>query len=273
MRKDIFLPLLALLGGGVGFVLRLWQLSSGFDRETQLFRPGLPATWVLLAVLALLAVLFLLLPRGSAAPVDYAQAFYCPSACYMTLMAAGGFVLLASAALGVLEGMGQLRIGLSSTGPIMQLLTAVLAVPAGLAALLLGKGNYRGHLPQIHPLLAALWAYLPLPWIVEVYQNNSRQPATMLYLFPLLAVIATTLAFYYGVCFAFDGHRPRLCLFFSLMGVVLLLTALADRPSLFHAALSLGCVLLLLAQSYSLIRNTCGPYWPAPQTEDNTPAA
>ena len=54
---------------------------------------------------------------------------------------------------------------------------------------------------------------------------------------------------------------------------LVLLTALADRPSLFHAALSLGCVLLLLAQSYSLIRNTCGPYWPAPQAGDNTPAA
>lgn len=270
MRKDIFLPLLALLGGGVGFALRLWQFFSGFDEETQLFRSGLPATWALLALMAALTVLFLLLSRGNAAPVDYAQAFYCPSAGYMTLMAAGGFVLLASAALGVLEGMGQLT--LSSAKPIMMLLTAILAVPAGLAALMLGKGNYRGPLPQIHPLLAALFAYLPLPWIVEVYQNSSRQPETMLYLFPLLAVIATALAFYYGVCFAFDCGRPRLCLFFSLMGVVLLLTALADRPSLFHAALSLGCVLLLLAQSYSLIRNTCGPYWPAPQTGDNTPA-
>ena len=38
-------------------------------------------------------------------------------------------------------------------------------------------------------------------------------------------------------------------------------------------ALVLGGVLLLLAQSYSLIRNTCGPYWPAPQAGDNTPAA
>lgn len=276
MRKDIFLPLLAVLGGGAGFALRLWQISSGFDRETQLFRSGLPATWALLALLAALAVLFLLLPRGSAVPVNYAQAFYCPSAGYMTLMAAGGFVLLACAALGALEGMAQLnlwRAGLSSAGPLMRLLTTILAVPAGLAALLLGKGNYRGPLPEIHPLLADLWAYLPLPWIVEVYQNNSRQPETMLYLVPLLAVIATALAFYYGVCFAFDHCRPRLCLFFSLMGVVLLLTALADRPSLFHAALSLGCVLLLLAQSYSLIRNTCGPYWPAPQAGDHTTAA
>lgn len=276
MRKDIFLPLLALLGGGAGFVLRLWQLSSGFDRETRLFRSGLPATWALLGLLAALAVLFLLLPRGSAAPVDYAQAFYCPSAVYMTLMAAGGFLLLSCAALGALEGVAQwnlLRTGLSSLGPIMQLLTAILAVPAGLAALLLGKGNYRGSLPQCHPLLAALFAYLTLPWIVEIYQNNSRQPETMLYLFPLLAVIAAMLAFYYGVCFAFDCRRPSLCLFFSLMGVVLLLTALADRLSLFHTALSLGCVLLLLAQSYSLIRNICGPYWPAPQAGDHTPAA
>lgn len=275
MRKDIFLPLLALLGGGAGFVLRLWQVSSGFDRETRLFRSGLPATWALLALLAALAVLFLLLPRGSAVPTDYAQAFYCPSAGYMTLMAAGGFVLLACAALGALEGMEHLtlwRAGLSSAGPVMQLLTAGLAVPAGLAALILGKGNYRGSLPQCHPLLAALWAYLPLPWIVEVYQNNSRQPETMLYLFPLLAAIATALAFYCGVCFAFENRRPRLCLFFSLMGVVLLLTALADRPSPFHTALSLGCVLLLLAQSCSLIRNTCGPYWPAPQAGDDVPA-
>ena len=43
MRKDIFLPVLALAGGAVGFLLRLWQYASAYDPATELFAHGAPA--------------------------------------------------------------------------------------------------------------------------------------------------------------------------------------------------------------------------------------
>ena len=267
MRKDVFLPILALAGGVAGFALRYWQLASALDEYTMLFRSGAPATVALIALLVVLAAVFLVLSRSKTVPADYAQAFYCPSTGYMTMMAAGGFLLFGAAALGLLEGMQQLQLwnaGLTLTFPMMLLLTAVLAFPAAFAALLLGKGNYRATLPEFHPLLAALPAYALLPWIVALYQTNSRQPEPMLFVFTLLGVICAELGFYGAACFAFGHPHPKMCLFGSLMGVVLLLTSLADRPTLFYAVMCLGCVVLLLAQSYALLRTMFGPAWPAP---------
>ena len=60
MRKDIALPVLALAGGGACLALRRWQLAAALDPETELFR-SVPATPVLIGVLALLALLFLVL--------------------------------------------------------------------------------------------------------------------------------------------------------------------------------------------------------------------
>ena len=265
MRKDVFLPILALAGGVVGFVLRYWQLATALDQQAMLFRSGAPATLVLIVSLAVLAAAILILSRGGAIPTDYPKAFHCPSTGYMTLMAAGGFLMFAAAALGFLEAVSQLHLwqaGLAPNLPIMPLLTAVLAVPAGMAALLLGKGNYRATLPPSHPLLAALPAYALLPWIVALYQANSRQPEPMLFAFSLLGAICAEIGFYAAACFAFDRPRPKTCLASSLMAIVLMLTSLADRPGFFYAVMCLSCVLLLLAQSYALLRSMFGPHWP-----------
>ncbi len=265
MRKDVFLPILALAGGCAGFALRYWQLATALDEQTMLFRSGSPATLALIALLVVLAAIFLALVRGGASLADYTEAFYCPSSGYMTFMAAGGFLMFAAAGLGVLETLSQFRLwqaGIVLTPPMMLMLTAVMAVPAGLAALLLGKGNYRACLPATHPLLAALPAYTLLPWIVSLYQTHSRQPETMFFVFTLLGVICAELGFYFAACFAFGRPNPKVCLLTSLMAVVLLMTALADRPGFFQIVMSFGCILLLLAQSMALLRSMFGPAWP-----------
>ena len=58
MRKHILLPALALSGGAAGFILRKWQLSSGFEADTGLALPHAPSA---LAVAGFSAFLLLLL--------------------------------------------------------------------------------------------------------------------------------------------------------------------------------------------------------------------
>ena len=50
MRKDIYLPVLALAGGIGGFFLRRWQLASAYLPEAGLFVHGAPATYALLGL-------------------------------------------------------------------------------------------------------------------------------------------------------------------------------------------------------------------------------
>ena len=107
MRKDIFLPVLALAGGAVGFLLRLWQYASAYDPATELFAHGAPASLALVVWTVLMGALALLLGRGGAAAEKPEESFLCPSTGYMTFMAAGGMCFLLSAAAGVPELMYQ----------------------------------------------------------------------------------------------------------------------------------------------------------------------
>ena len=60
MKKQSFLPLLALVGGVAAFVLRLLQNRTGFEAATGLPVPGNVPGLVLVALLAVLALMFLL---------------------------------------------------------------------------------------------------------------------------------------------------------------------------------------------------------------------
>ena len=165
MRKDIALPVLALAGGGACLALRRWQLAAALDPETELFR-SVPATPVLIGVLALLALLFLVLIQGGGKPEDYPAAFRCPSSLYMTLVTAGSLLLLAAAALGTLgffRAFQLWRDGLGQGLPVMELLAAVLCIPSAAALMILGRGHYRGGLPACYPGLTTLPATPPCP--------------------------------------------------------------------------------------------------------------
>lgn len=279
MKKSVLLPALAVLGGGAGFFLRRWQLVQALDPETNLFRHGVPATCALLALGAALAVAFLLLIQGAKPPRDYAQAFHCPSSFYMAVMAAGGFLILASAGLGLLELREAMALWQATRIvqqgaailPIMLFLAVLLCIPSGIAMLLLARGNYRNSLPTYHAALATFPAYAALPWLVAVYQQYSRDPVLLRFADILLGITCSVLALYYAASFAFHRPRPRCGLFFSLMAISLNLESLANGQTRFFTLLSISITLCLVAQSWALARSCFGPPWPRRLLEERMP--
>ena len=167
MRKDIFLPVLALAGGAVGFLLRLWQYASAYDPATELFTHGAPASLALVVWTVLMGALALLLGRGGAASEKPEQSFLCPSTGYMTVMTAGGMCFLLSAAAGVPELMYQYQAWQIDPQhnmlPVAFGLSVLFCLVGSIGALVSGRNNYRGvpGLPVWAP--AALPAYAALP--------------------------------------------------------------------------------------------------------------
>lgn len=266
MRKDILLPGLALAGGVLGFGLRLVQWSWAYDPGTELFQSS-PVTLALLALAALLAILFLTPGKAAHIPEDYLPAFRAPSTLHMTLMAAAAFLFFGAGALGLLEGMDQLslwRMGVSAmvTYPAALLLGAVLCFPAGLAILLLGKAAYRGEVSGATSLLACFPPFAGLVWLFATHLAHGTDPVLMRYGFLLGAAALLTLAHYDVAGWFFGYPHPRRTVFCALTGVVLALTSLADRPSRTTALLIAAFSLSALAQSQALLRNLYGPDWP-----------
>ena len=105
MRKDIFLPALAVAGGAAGFFLRRWQLASAYLPETGLFLRGAPSTYALAGLFALLALALLLLLREKREGLeDFLPAFGSPDVGQMTVFAAAWVLLLAAGGLGMQDG-------------------------------------------------------------------------------------------------------------------------------------------------------------------------
>lgn len=277
MRKDILLPGLALAGGVLGFGLRLLQWSWAYDPGTQLFQSS-PVTLALLALTALLALLFLTPGKAAHTPDDYLPAFRCPSSLHMALMAAAAFLFFGAGVLGLLEGLEQLnlwRMGAGSpmvTYPAALLLGAVLCFPAGLAVLLLGKAAYRGEVSTATSLLASFPPFAGLVWLFATHLAHGTDPVLMRYGFLLGAAALLTLA-HYDVAGWFFGHCcPRRTVFCALTGVVLALTSLADGPTRATALLTAAFSLSALAQSQALLRNLYGPAWPRRLREERMPS-
>ena len=193
----------------------------------------------------------------------------------MTLVTAGSLLLLAAAALGTLgffRAFQLWRDGLGQGLPVMELLAAVLCIPSAAALMILGRGHYRGGLPACYPGLTTparlrrpalagrdLSGVLPGPGGAAVRRYDPGG----------------------GVCGAgavlrrllrFPPSQAQAVPVFSLMGIVLNLEALANGQSLFFTALTAAAVLVLLAQSWALLRTCFGPAWPECLLEDRMPS-
>lgn len=272
MKKDMILPGLAVVGGAAGFALRKWQLTAAFHPETGLFTHGAVPTYLLMGLTVLLLLAFLLGVQGKLEmPKDFLPSFACPQPGQMTLWAAAGLLFFAAGLVNLMEGaqLFQLwqvtpasdRDPTQLTFTVSRLLCALLCLGSGASLLMMGKSAYRGELPQSLGLLAPLPAFAGLLWLFSTHLEHGTEPILMEYGFTLAASALLMLGHYYVAGFLFGRPRPRRALFFSLCGVVLGLTSLADGLSLGLSVLTAAFVLSALAFSRALLGNCFGPFW------------
>ena len=263
MKEDVALPALALVGGAVGFFLRRLQLDAAYQPDTGLFVHGSPASYALLGLTAMMTVLFLIfLWKRWEGPDDFLPAFGSPSSVQMTLFAAAGILLGAAGILGTVNGFKALWLWRASPAmyqlslPASQLLTGALCVAAGFGVLSIGRMAHRGNLAEC--FLAPFPALAALMWLFSTHLKHGTEPVLMKYVFTLSAALLLTLAHYYAAGFLYGRPRPRRTVFCALMGTMLGITSLADRPDWFTAAATAGFALSALALARALL----GGPWP-----------
>lgn len=275
MRKDVALPALTLAGGAAGFFLRRWQLDSAYRPDAGLFVHGAPATYALLGLTALLAVLFLLLLREKREGLDdFLPAFGSPGAGQMTLFAAAWVLLLAAGGFGLLDGFKALQLWRAFPGmyqlslPVSQLLAGALCALAGFGVLGMGRMAYRGTLDNQACFLVPFPALAALVWLFSTHLKHGTEPVLMKYAFTLFAVLLFTLSHYDAAGFLYGRPRPRRTAFCALMGTAVGIISLADRPDRFTAIATAGFALSALALARALL----GGPWPErmPPTEEDT---
>lgn len=275
MKNSIALPALAVAGGMAGFFLRRLQLASAYLPDQGLFLHGAPATYLLLGLMALLALLFLLLVwRPREGLDDFLPAFGSPSPGQMTVFAAAGLLMMAAGMIGLFSGLRNVQLWqldpeeYQLSALASRLLTAALCLPAGNGVLLMGRMAYRGELNTAGCFLAPFPALAGLVWVFSAHLKHGTEPVLMKYGFSLFAALLLTLAHYYAAGFLYGKPRPRRTLFCALMGIVVGITALASWPDLFTAAATAAFSLSALGLVHALL----GGPWPErmpPAEEEN----
>ena len=222
MKPSLRFPLLALAGGLVCFFLRLWQLRTGFEPDTDLAIPGALAGQLLLAALAVLILVTVLSVRSlSAAPSG-------------ALFAAG--LQVSKGHLAVLLA-GLLLLGVSG---ILHLMSSALFLEDWIASLLEGfliLASVFSFLPVVRvcqkggSLSSSLLLTPAVCSVVELvlaYRTSSVNPVLQSCYVDLLALAALTLAYYRLSAFAFRCGQLRRFTLYAVLSVVLCLASTAD---------------------------------------------
>lgn len=264
MRKEILVPAVAVIGGGAGFALRRWGLDTGFEPDTGLAVPGAPANLALIALSVVMVLLLALLCWGKKGNLSgYSQAFQAQgNTLYATAGVLSGFLLLGAGALMAAEPLmgGELV--------YTRLITAVLALIAGVCVMLTVRDNLRGLSNGKYSFKLLMPAYAFCVWLIAAYQVRAGDPVQLDYVYELFAIIAGLLGLYSAASFSFERGRPFLTCLFSLLGVYFSLVTLADGHQLADMLLYAFTILYLLTNTVTLLHNAARPELPAQGEHD-----
>ncbi|MCD7837595.1 MAG: hypothetical protein LUG65_01630 [Clostridiales bacterium] len=239
MRKYLY-PCLALLLGGAGCALRRWQLATCFD-ENGLPVPG-RATELLIALTVCGVVCFLLLTQTRrTAARDWLGAF--GPGPRLELLPGGVLYLAAGAAYVLWTRQSE------PASSVFRAINVVLPVVLGAALFLSGAAvcllARRG---AAEPLAAMAPGFCSCFWLIQIYHTNANDPVVQVFVWQLLAAVASVAAWYYLAGFSLGIGKGRTTLFWSMTAVTLSLVALADDGALFTRLLLAAQVVCLPAQ-------------------------
>lgn len=264
MRKEIIVPAVAVIGGGMGFALRCWELNTGFEPDTGLPIAEAPATYTPIAFSVVMVVVLALLCLGSKRAFSgYAQAFQARgNTLYATAGVLSGFLLLGAGSLMAAEpAMG---------GELVytRLITAVLALAAGICVVLTVRDNFRGLADGKYSFKLLMPAYAFCVWLIAAYQVRAGDPVRLDYVYELFAIITGLLGLYGAASFSFERGRSFLTALFSMLGVYFSLVTLADSHQLADMLLYAFTIVYLLTNTVTLLHNAARPELPAQGEHD-----
>ena len=262
MRRYIYIPLLTMIAGIIGFRLREWQTIEAFNAETNLLEAGHPASmWLVILPIVLAIVLIAILTMirlGGDEQLRSKTPFYCTEPVYITLVVTSSFLFFIAGTIIGIEVIQQVRLWNEVPEyyplPIALICTSIMAIVAGVASFIVGKSNYREK--PCSPMINTLPAYACLPWLIFVYQEHTRDPMIARYMWLLFATAAITISLYLVASFPYERFRPICCIFISLMGVYFSITAFMVGQPLYITTIQLAFVFLILSNAMALL-GTC----------------
>lgn len=248
------MPLISIIAGIVGIVLRKKELATVFDSSTGLAERGATVT-ILLGVLSAFIVIVSLAYavvgcRNGKAPGAYERAMSPGNAVELMMLFLGGLAMIVGGVVYYFAARTEYAAGLYS------LVFAVLAAASGVCQVILASAAYRKKRVEGMGIASVVTPLFLCLWLVATYRSYGTEPALLTYCGMCVAIIAATLSFYFNAGFAFGRKRLRSSVFFGLTAIYMCTVALADFTTLPTRLVLFGMILTMSINTASLVENS-----------------
>ena len=253
MRKSaVVLPLVALIAGAGGFLLRRNEINTVFDAATGLARHGSDVTLLLIvlsAVFLLAALVFSLIASSRyTSSSEFENAFGTDTIAYPLLFSLLGIAWLGASVKYFIDACAD------GIFPVIDLCFSVLSALSAISVMFFAVEVFQN--PQCKskfPLSVVPSLFLCF-WLILLYRNNASNPVLLSYCYQCLAIITSALGFYFTSGFVFGKSAPGKTAFFCLAAVFFCFVTLADNISVGTKIIFAAIIGLNLIHASMLIR-------------------
>ena len=249
------MPFLALLAGTSGYYLRLLELWSVFEVQPagqSLPKAGAGVTYALISVtVGFLIVDFLFAlnaKRKHASPPGFQNAFGTEPLTYPFIFLAAGLAWLGATVKHFVD--------LNALGaiPLPEICFSVLSALSAISIALFAVEMYQDPRRKVSLALSIVPTIFMCFWLIMFYSRNSSNPVLLSYCYQCLAIVTSTLGFYFTSGFIYNKPAPGRTIFAFLAAIYFCFVTLADDHSTSIKIIFITLIVINVINSSMLIR-------------------
>jgi len=249
----VFMPFFALLAGAAGFYLRLNELWNVFDASTGLPERGASTTHVLIAlsVVVLLLILAFAIRAGAKykSPKGFENAFGTDPLIYPLAFSVIGIVWLGATVKYFLDLYAS---GGASTG---EMCFSALSVLAAVSVAFFAIEMYQDPRRKVIYALSVVPTLFMCFWLILLYKRNAANPILLSYCYQCLAIISSTLSFYFISGYVYNKPASGKTVFVCFAAIYFCFVTLADTGDIAIKLIFAAIIAVNVFYSSMVIRN------------------
>ncbi|MCL2125463.1 MAG: hypothetical protein FWH33_05680 [Oscillospiraceae bacterium] len=249
----ITMPFLALLAGAAGCYLRLKELWNVFDAMTGLPQRGATITYSLIGLCAAFLLIMFIFTLISGlkykSPKGFEHAYGAEALAYPLVFFIIGIAWLGASVKYFLD--------MNADGilPRSELVFAILSALSAVSMSLFAIEVYQDPRRRAKLALSLVPSLFMCYWLIILYRNNASNPVLLSYCYQCLAVLASTLGFYFTSSYAYN--KPAYCktVFSYFAAIFFCFITLADDHDIGTKLIFVALIAINVIHSSMLIRN------------------
>ena len=254
MKKlSVVMPIFLAIVGVAGFYLRLLELNYVFDAQTGLNQRGALVSIALITLTVMLLVFaFIFALRvgfGCSVPQGFSNIYGTDSIAYPFIISVISLLWIGGTAMNAID------LSASDNFQTAELYFTILSAASALCFLIFSIDVFRS--PERKGVTSIIFVPILFMtfWLIFMYSANASNPILLSYSYHALAIIFSTLSFYYMSAFIFSKPYPGKAIFTSLGAIFFCFVTLADTHNLGTNLIFISIIAINVVHLTMLIRN------------------